>query len=89
VLYLNPAATLDIFLRPPAIVFLAIKPFVLGRILSDVRFFLTFSKNFQYPFFSFMFLLEHFNIFCSHLGRREDKAGKEDCTAILKYREQI
>ncbi len=29
--------------------------------------------------------LEHFNIFCSHLGRREDEAGKEDCTAILKY----
>jgi len=34
-------------------------------------------------------LLEHFNIFCSHLGRREDEAGKEDCTAILKYCEQI
>jgi len=34
-------------------------------------------------------LLEHFNIFYSHLGRREDKAGKEDCTAILKYCEQI
>jgi hypothetical protein len=33
--------------------------------------------------------LDRFNIFCSHLGRREDKAGKEDCTAILKYREQI
>ena len=29
--------------------------------------------------------LEHFNIFCSDLGRREDKAGKEDSTAILKY----
>jgi hypothetical protein len=24
-----------------------------------------------------------------HLGRCEDKAGKEDCTAILKYCEQI
>ena len=34
-------------------------------------------------------VLEHFNIFCSHLGRREDEAGKEDCTAILKYCEQI
>jgi len=22
--------------------------------------------------------LEHFNIFCSHLGRREDEAGKEN-----------
>jgi len=46
--------------------------------------------------------LEHFNIFCWHLGCREDKAGlpprlatrvaeagKEDCTVILKYREQI
>jgi hypothetical protein len=33
--------------------------------------------------------LEHFNILCSALGRREDKAGKEDCAAILKYREQI
>jgi hypothetical protein len=30
-------------------------------------------------------LLEHFKIFCSSLGRREDKAGKEDCAAILKY----
>jgi len=35
------------------------------------------------------FYLEHFNIFCSHLGRLEDEAGKEDCTAILKYCEQI
>ena len=34
-------------------------------------------------------VLEHFNIFCSSLGRREDKAGKEDCAAILKYCEQI
>jgi hypothetical protein len=34
-------------------------------------------------------ILEHFNIFCTHLGRREDEAGKEDCTGILKYCEQI
>jgi len=36
----------------------------------------------------FLAALEHFNIFCSHLGRREDKADKKDCTAILKYRKQ-
>jgi len=30
-------------------------------------------------------LLEHFNIFCSALCRREDKAGKEGYAAILKY----
>ncbi|MBN1804186.1 MAG: hypothetical protein JW837_02935, partial [Sedimentisphaerales bacterium] len=29
--------------------------------------------------------LEHFKILCSGLGRCEDEAGKEDCTAILKY----
>jgi len=40
-------------------------------------------------FFLLTGVLEHFNIFCWHLGRREDKAGKEDCTAILKYCEQI
>jgi len=28
-------------------------------------------------------LLEHFNIFSSHLGRREDKAGKEENTTLL------
>ena len=33
--------------------------------------------------------LENFNIFCLFLGRFEDKDGKEDYTAILKYREQI
>jgi len=27
--------------------------------------------------------LEHFNTFCSHLGRREDKAGKEKNTTLL------
>ena len=31
--------------------------------------------------------LEHFNLFCSGLGRREDEAGKEDYATILKYRE--
>ena len=31
--------------------------------------------------------LEHFNIFRSALWPREDKADKEDCAAILKYRE--
>jgi len=41
------------------------------------------------PISNFPLRLEHFNIFYSHLGRREDKAGKEDCTAILKYCEQI
>ena len=41
------------------------------------------------PISNFPLGLEHFNIFYSHLGRREDKAGKEDCTAILKYCEQI
>jgi len=35
------------------------------------------------------FGLEHFNFLCSDLGHREDKLGKEDCAAILKYREQI
>jgi hypothetical protein len=34
-------------------------------------------------------ILEHFNILCSHLGRRQDKAGKEESTAILKYREHF
>jgi len=33
--------------------------------------------------------LEHFNLFCSHLGRREDKVHKEESTAILKYREHL
>jgi hypothetical protein len=36
-----------------------------------------------------MKILEHFNIFCSDSGRREDASGKEDCAAILKYGEQI
>ena len=27
--------------------------------------------------------LEHFNIFCSYLGRREDKAGKEENATLL------
>ena len=27
--------------------------------------------------------LEHFNLFCSHLGRRENKADKEGNTALL------
>jgi len=27
--------------------------------------------------------LEHFNIFCSHLGRREDKTGKEENATLL------
>jgi hypothetical protein len=36
-----------------------------------------------------MFLLEHFNIFCSHLGRREDKAGKEENAALLVGRASI
>ena len=30
-------------------------------------------------------VLEHFNIFCSALWRREDKADKEEYVAILKY----
>jgi hypothetical protein len=33
--------------------------------------------------------LEHFKLLCLYLCCHEDKAGKEDCTAILKYREQI
>jgi hypothetical protein len=33
--------------------------------------------------------LEHFNILCTGLGRYEDKAGKEDSTAILKYCKHI
>ncbi len=38
------------------------------------------------PFGSFAFWsLEHFNIFCSALWRREDKADKEEYVAILKY----
>jgi len=28
--------------------------------------------------------LEHFDIFCSHLGRREDEAGKEDLRSNLE-----
>ena len=28
--------------------------------------------------------LEHFNIFCSYLGRREDKAGKEENAALIR-----
>ena len=27
--------------------------------------------------------LEHFNIFCSHLGRREDEVGKEENATLL------
>ena len=34
-------------------------------------------------------ILEHFNIFCCVLGRREDEAGKEEDTVILKYREYV
>jgi hypothetical protein len=33
--------------------------------------------------------LEHFNIFCSALCRREDKAGKEEYAAILIYGESF
>jgi hypothetical protein len=29
--------------------------------------------------------LEHFKILCTGLGRHEDKAGKENFAAILKY----
>jgi len=28
--------------------------------------------------------LEHFNIFCSHLGRRQDEAGKEDLRSNIE-----
>jgi hypothetical protein len=35
------------------------------------------------------FRLEHFNIFCSALCRREDKAGKEEYVAILIYGESF
>lgn len=31
--------------------------------------------------------LEHFNIFCSGLGRREDEAGKEEYATTLKHRQ--
>ena len=33
--------------------------------------------------------LEHFNIFCSALCRREDTVGKEEYAAILKYGESF
>jgi hypothetical protein len=41
------------------------------------------ARYFQRAFESIV--LEHFKIFCSSLGRREDKAGKEDYAVILKY----
>ncbi|MHC5185566.1 MAG: hypothetical protein ACYSPI_15090, partial [Planctomycetota bacterium] len=34
-------------------------------------------------------ILEHFNIFCSTLCRREDTAGKEEYAAISKYGESF
>ena len=33
--------------------------------------------------------LEHFNIFCSSLGRCEDKTGKEENAALLVVRSSI
>ena len=57
-----------------------------GRDIADLIVCFTFLSGFIKIEFRH---LEHFNIFCSHLGRREDEAGKEDCTAILKYCEQI
>lgn len=34
-------------------------------------------------------MVEHLNIFCSALSRRQDKACREENTVILKYREHF